>query len=451
MKRAAGRAGRSVGRGVLSACLVGLALRLAFVAGLPTEPFSDFAAYFENAKQLARAGNMHGLPAMHPPGYPLVLVPFLAMTPSAAWLVVAKVVKCLLGAWTVFLGARLARRLWGGRVAILAAWFLALYPRLLVQPSLIASENLFTPLLFVFVALLADAFREENAVPRAAASGAAVGALALTRALTYYIPLVWVAASLAGGRKPRRVARDLLVLLVVQHAILLPWALRNREDLGRFTFLTTSSGMALFNGNNDNATGGWYPWMADLVRLRPEVAGQPATVVDEVARQEAIRWIRAHPRRAFGLYFRKLWMIVEQDALAPQWATAAPPGRADSGGSLLLRHRGVVVVAVRIAAAVFGVLGLVGGLLLLRGLTGSPAERAATIGFLGTMAFIPAVSAWIAVNGRYRWPVEDLLLILAAWTLASAVSTWTAGRTRAPVAVAGAEAQYSGRRDPGGD
>jgi hypothetical protein len=110
-----------------------------------------------------------------------------------------------------------------------------------------------------------------------------------------------------------------------------------------------------------------------------------------------------------------------------------------------------VIAGVRIASAVVGVLGLVGGLLLLRGLTRSPAERAATMGFLGTIALIPGVSAWIAVNGRYRWPIEDLLLILAAWTLASAVSAWTARRPRAPLAVTSADAQYPVGSDTGRD
>ena len=403
-------------RGVLAAAAVGLALRLLVVRDLPTLPFSDFAAYFDMALRLATVGNLHGIAALHPPGYSLFLAPFLAITPLS--LPVAKVVNCLLGAATVLAGARLARLLWGDKVALVAAWFVALYPRLLVQTAIVASENLFTPLLLLFVTALVAERREESALGRAAVVGALVGASALVRTVAYFLPAVWIGAEILRRRPFRLLARDLAVLLAVQHAVLLPWAMRNRADVGRFTFLTTTGGMGLFNGNNDDATGGWYRWQPQLERLRPDIRGRSAVYVDDVARQEALRWMRAHPARALALYGSKLGLIWKEDTLAVDWALTPPP-RAYAP-SFLIEHRRAARSVVRTAGLLAAAFGLAGCVLLLRRAARSAPERVVVAGYLGTMAAIPLISAWIAVNGRYRWPIEDLLLPLAAWAAATA-------------------------------
>jgi len=50
-------------------------------------------------------------------------------------------------------------------------------------------------------------------------------------------------------------------------------------------------------------------------------------------------------------------------------------------------------------------------------------DRAAAVVFPAAAAYIPAVSAIVAVNGRYRWPVEDLLIPVAAFFVSRFLST----------------------------
>jgi hypothetical protein len=97
-------------------------------------------------------------------------------------------------------------------------------------------------------------------------------------------------------------------------------------------------------------------------------------------------------------------------------------------------HRRVVLWTLRIAAALLALFGA-GGLLLLlrRGFQSPPGpDRAIAVWFLAAAAYVPLVSALIAVNGRYRWPVEDVLLPLAALFLARQVAMSASANHRVP-------------------
>ena len=409
----------------------GLLARIAVVLWIPTQPVSDFWEYFARATALEAGGSYSVEPsrpdAHHPPAYPLLLALAMLLTPGVDPLFAAKLVNCLLGLATIGIGARLAREIGGDRAGIVAATVFAFYPRQLLMPCLLASENLFTPLLLLFVLLAIRAARQATAVPIALAAGAVLGSLALTRTVAYGLGLTWIAAGAAARRKPLRVATELLLLLIVQHVVMLPWALRNRSEVGRFTFLATTGGIGLFIGNNANATGDWYPWHRDLETERPGVLRGTSVEVDRAARDEALEWIRANPGRAAELYVRKLRLMLVQDTLAAEWAIFAEkisppePGVAVvPGPHPLKRHRAVVLLLLRLAGLLLAVFAAGGALLLLRAPGGGhrPTARAAFAAFVACAAYLPLVSALIAVNGRDRWPVEDLCVPIAALFLA---------------------------------
>jgi hypothetical protein len=254
-------------------------------------------------------------------------------------------------------------------------------------------------LLFAFLLILPRRQEPTHGTLRSAVVGALIGFLTLTRSVSYFFAAIWLAAALAARRRPSRLVLDLAVVLLVQHAVLLPWAMRNQRDVGRFTFLTVSGGMGMFNGSNESAHGGWYPWMADLERLRPGISARSYAEIDEAAREEALRWVRSHPSRALKLYARRLWIIVEQDDLVAQWT--AP-------------HARWLQLSVRIAAAVIVLAGFFGAVWLAIRTARDPGTLPLTVGCLGSIAYLFLLSAVVAVNGRYRWPIEDLLVPLGA-------------------------------------
>lgn len=415
---------------------LGLFLRIAVVLTVPTQPVSDFWEYFERALHLAHDGRYEAalgiVDASHPPAYPLLLAIGFRAVPGADPLLLAKLINCLLGTLSIAIGARLALLLWGERAALLAAVAFALYPRYLLMPCLLASENLFAPLLLLFVYLIAKSFGREQRLRLAAAAGCVVGLLALTRSVAYALGVIWIAGAWAMGRRWRTILAELAILLALQHAVMVPWAARNKRELGRFTFLNSVGGVGLFIGNNPRATGEWYEWQADLERAQPGILSKTAVEIDDAARLEALRWIRNHKRGAAELYLEKLRLMLVQDTTAAGWAIygqnispPVPPVSVLPGPHWLKDHRRFVILTLRTAAALLCLLGFGGLILLLRQALRSRAvsDRAIAAMFFAAVAYIPLLSALIAVNGRYRWPSEDVLLPVAAMFVA-----WLTGR-----------------------
>jgi hypothetical protein len=410
--------------------LAGLLLRMVVAVWIPAQPVSDFLGYFKRAQSLAHFGRDEirpGAPdASHPPAYPLLLSTALAAAPPSAGLLAAKAVNAGLALLAAALGATLARRLFGGAAGLWTAALLSFFPRSVLMSDLVASENLFTPMLLLFLILATRRWTSLPSLGLAAAAGISIGLLTLTRSVAYFLPLVWLAGVLTGRRPSRRVAAELAILLVALHAVLLPWALHNARAIGRFTFLSTVGGVGLFIGNNPRATGEWYEWAEDLERLHPGVGARGALAVDDAARQEALGWIRANPERAAALYLRKLRIILTDDGFVAGFAIFGrgispphPPADVLPGPHPLKSHPRAVRLALR-AAGLLLALAALGGLLVLlrRARAGSIGDRALAVGFAAAALYVPLVSAAIAVNGRYRWPSEDVVMPLAGMWLA---------------------------------
>ena len=408
---------------------LGLLLRLFLVAVVPTLPVSDFSEYLRRAENLARWGRFQleseKQDAAHPPAYPLWLAAFIRVSPAAE-LTAIMFGNCGLAVLMILIGAGLTRELWGYRAGIAASLIFSFYPRLLLMPLIVASENLFAPLLLLFVWTLTRRWRGGPAMRLAALTGLWIGLLALTRTVGYFFALVWLAGMLFARVRWRAIVVELLVILAVQHLVMLPWAIRNQHAIGRFTFLNSVGGVGLYAGNNPRASGDWRPWAKHLERARPGILSQGSAQIDDAARQEAMRWIRGHPGRATRLFFKRLWLIFKQDTAAAWWAIYAKgiappyPGRDVLAEHHPLEdHRTAVFATLRIADGLLLLCALGGLLLLFRRARrmGSGFDRALAVGFLAVVAYIPLLSAPIAVNGRYRWPSEDLSVPLAAFFL----------------------------------
>lgn len=315
----------------------GVVLRLAAVYDVRTQPVSDFWSYYQRALNLYDQwcyDVFPGVPdASYPPAYPILLAAAFVLVPTSHTLALAKLVNCLLGGLTIFIGGQLARRFWGHRAGLLAALLAAIYPRYLLMPCILASENLFAPLLLLFIYLSLQACRRSRSPRAAVLGGAALGLLALTRTVAYYFGCLWLLGAIASRKRWRVILLEMTLLLGVQHAVMLPWAIRNSVAIGRFTFLTTTGGINLFIGNNPHASGGWYDWGADLERVAPGILRKGSVAIDDAARAAALAWMRDHPAQATLLYFKKLHMIVMDDAIIAGWAisgqriTPPPEGR----------------------------------------------------------------------------------------------------------------------------
>jgi 4-amino-4-deoxy-L-arabinose transferase-like glycosyltransferase len=400
-------------------------LRLWVATAIPTQPISDFLEYMRTAQSLIRTGRYEIAPNVpngnHPPAYPLLLSIGFRFAPEGAELLAAKAINAGLSALAVLFGAMLARRFWGPAAGLWTAAWIAFFPRSLLMSDLIASENLFAPLLLLFLLLCALSWTSGRRLALAAGIGLVVGALALTRSVAYFLPVVWIIGALAARRPLRTWILELALILGAQHALMLPWAIRNAHTFGRFTFLNTVGGVGLFIGNNAHATGEWQPWNDDLDRLRPGIHAQGAVAVDDAARQEAWRWIRGNPGRAAALYAHKLRIILTEDSTAANFSifiegvsTPDAPSAVLPGPHPMKAHPAFVRRVLRISGLLLAAAALGGWVLLVRGARGgSIVSRALAVGFAATALYVPLLSAAIAVSGRYRWPAEDAIMPLA--------------------------------------
>ena len=425
----------------LAAVLVaGVLARVAVIAWIPTQPVSDFYGFFRVAQNLAATGRFEAKPGVpdagRSPAYPVLLSFAFRAVPDSE-LAAAKAVNVALFAAAALAGAALARRLWGEAAGLWTAALLAFLPRPLLMTDLVASENLAAPLLFLFLIACAASWRRTS-LAAAAAVGALAGLLCLTRAVLYAVPLIWLAGAVAAKTPRRRFLGELLLILAVEHAVLLPWAIRNARAIGRLTPFHSVGGVGLFIANNAHATGEWYRWGDDLERLRPGVIGRGPAAIDEAARDEALRWIRANPGAAARGYLRRLKTILADDGFPAAFTIFAEeiPAPVElkpvlPGPHPVKEHAGAVRALLRLASVLLALAALGGFVLLARG---PRAERALAIGFLAAAVYLPIAAAASAANGRSRWMSEDAAMPVAGLSVAYAIGKKEGRRSGRPVA-----------------
>ncbi len=411
---------------LVAVSVVGLVLRLAALYLIPTQPVSDFWSFFTRAVNLHDFGvyeAIRGRPdATFPPFYPIVLS-------AAFWLpldhlLTAKLVNAALGTAAIYFVGRVGLHLGGPKAGILAASILAAYPRSVMLPVLIASENLFLPLLLVWVLICIRCLKGGTFDGgQLLALGILSALLTLTKSVACILFLAIPAASLALHTSPRKVLGQLAILTAAIAILLLPWGIRNRAVLGRFTVLNSVGGVDLFIGNNPHATGEYYYWPEDIVDIDPAFFSRDVLTQNDIAGRAARNWIVQNPLRAAALYFYKfvqmfsneryvLDFAISYGPIEPPWPAAPPlplahPLRAQDGLFANLLNTAYVAVLV------LELLGL-STILIWSPKLPLYTSRRVHIGVTLVAIYFPLVSAVFLAITRFRWPFTDLLLPYAA-------------------------------------
>jgi len=230
-----------------------VALRLAWVAGCPVVQFSDFKAYDELGAGLARDGSyrLEGRPsAIYAPGYPLLLSGVYRIFGHRHF--PAKVANASLGGALVLAVYLLAREAGGESSARWASFLAAIYPPLVSTASLLASENLFIPLLVFGLWFFLRGTRTGGGVFFVLA-GVFLGLASLVRTGIYLLPVllgIWLLFR-GPGKFSGRILRALLLVLCLS-AIVFPWLRRNRVVFGDWGIMGTSLGWTFYDTNTDH-------------------------------------------------------------------------------------------------------------------------------------------------------------------------------------------------------
>ncbi len=314
---------------------------------------------------------------------------------------VQAVIASLAGPVILAVGARA----FGWPVAGLGAALATLHPGLLMYTFKLHPLGLDVLLMALMVFWLA---RVGNGPRTSVLAGLALGVGLMSR------PTMFVAGAGSLGvrclRSPRTLA-PALAAIGVGVLVASPWVFRNWGVLGRPVFISTSL-EDVWKGNNPMSSGSSYlPSGRDIFTAAPaQLLGQLQQAneleLNDVFGQEVIAFVTQRPGDFIALSARK---FVYFWSLSPQAGLLYP-------GSWLTAYGFYAGVILAFAA--------IGALTILH--HGSPQERQ----LLGTLATISLVLALVHalsyVEGRHRWTVEPLLLLLTARGLfATAGSVWS--------------------------
>jgi 4-amino-4-deoxy-L-arabinose transferase-like glycosyltransferase len=396
-----------------------IAVRVAAALVLKQPLDSDPLAYFTMAQGLAERGELldqHGQHAFYSAGYPLLLTPFFEL--FGASVTVALAVNMALAVVSLWLVYRLTLDISRHRLAaLLASLAYALWLPAIWNATMLAKENLTTPLLLAVTLCALHIVRGRTRLRLGAAAGLLWGAALITGGSSLLLCGAVGTALLVAWRRGGRFApafRTGAAFVLGALVALAPWLYATDRMVGR-PLLTTNAAFNLYLGANPVATGRFVSiadtpmgphWEATRARL-----GEAATA--DLLQAEALRWMHAHPAQTAALAVRKLvyfWQPNLPDAQDFQASKA--------------------VAAIHLAEAVQY------AAILLVGLLAFGSRRIDTVSKLILGAAI--VGFWLIhaaayVVFRYRDPAVPLLLAMAAAPVAAWLESMPRPRWRREV------------------
>jgi 4-amino-4-deoxy-L-arabinose transferase-like glycosyltransferase len=307
---------RKIDKWSLIVFILAICIRVFYVSIAPeVDPFllqdelhGDARDYDLLAWNLAQGTGFTEYPPYQPISFRAPLYPYFLAAVYLVFgrnLVAARLVQALVGALACPISAKIADKLFGRRVALVAGMGVALHPLLIYFEGWIITDTLFI-FLFTLTVLLALRAIEQPSATRAIWTGVALGLSALTRPqamLMLPLLLVWLAVNLKSTRTQVRLALVSLIIIATV-GVLIPWTIRNYSVHGEWVFISTQGGYTFYGANNPYAFGGHVPGWP------PPIKGLPESQLDREYYRRGLAWIRSSPvdfLRLLPKKFIRLW------------------------------------------------------------------------------------------------------------------------------------------------
>jgi hypothetical protein len=363
--------------------------------------FPDSATYLIPARNL-----LHGLgfvsepgvaETLRTPGYPLFLLPFVALTSSVLPIIVVQhLLNVILAATAGVVACALTRSRMAG---VASGLILAIDTPTIHYANKVLTENLFTAVLFVLLLFFWRVIHTRGGLLLPILSGMICGVLVLIRpvAILYFIvPLAVFAMARIGAR--RIVAFTIAALLIP-----LGWGVRNRVETGVFTIASIAgTNMLLYRAAGALA-------IEDGGEFRNDLAAEQQTLerqadVEIVREEEQPLNELAHAVKAQH-YSRIGTHIVLQHPAAYSWLTLRGllilTFESDWEAAMIVSsvHGSIVELVISGWTAILFPLALIGLAFLWR------RDRLAALLLGGTLLYFFAMSAGAESEARFRVPV----------------------------------------------
>ncbi len=314
--------------------------------------------------------------------------------------------NCAFAALTVIPVYGIARRTFGNSLAVGAAWGWVFLPTSLFFPITWIWD---TTLAALFMALLfwaTLAMRDAKTVLAWVGYGAlwAVGVL-INPSLLSLLPFLagWAIWPLRGDSRSliRFSAAGLLVFAIA----LVPWTIRNYRVFGKFIVLRSNFGLELWLGNNPGVPDTWSPWLHpnDSLEEAEKYQRMGEIAYMQEKEQEAFAFMRTHPADTLHFVFRRFinnWLAIT-DSPSDTWS-ASP-----------LYLKAFIVLNLLLSLST-----LVGALFLHRSRPGG------AFPYLMVLLVFPLIFYLTHTSLRYRFPMDPIMMVLAAYGVAYPFIIW---------------------------
>lgn len=340
------------------------------------------------------------------PVYPALCAAVYAATDSSHMAMV--LVQVILSAILPVVSACLGRELGGNRVGLITGLLVMIHPGLLIYTTKL-HPLVFETLCFTTVAWGALWLRHSPSWRHRLWVGLVLGLAILSRPTAVVLAGLMALWLSSGGTMSRSLAlRVTLGTLMIAVGVVLPWTLRNYRIHHQLVLVQSTAGISFWKGNNPNATGSNLNTKGDNWRsqMSPELQtrlGQATHELeqDEAFWQDAIGYVAHDPAAFVGRLGKKLaafwWKSPTTGQLYPSW--------------YLLGYQGWWFVTIA-----FGAVGVWRSVC-------TRADRVAcdVLTLLWCCASFSLLQSLFYVEGRHRWAIDPLLLVVVgqgiAWCL----------------------------------
>jgi 4-amino-4-deoxy-L-arabinose transferase-like glycosyltransferase len=290
-------------------------IRLLWVSYTPALPVSDFELYNQIAHQILSGERL--IATFVGSGYPFSLAVLYSIFGDI--LAVPKLFNVVLGTLTCLLTYAITKKCLNEKIALITSGIVAFLPSFITYTGLLASENLFTPLLLLGAYLfLLGMELEKGYWLWLVLSGVSIGLASLVRPIALLVPASWLVYLLF---KRTNFGKAILVSAVIGFATLMtisPWLVRNYRISGRIV-LQTEGGITFLIGNHILANGHYVreipmEWQQEAQRL-----GLNEFQADSLAYQQAFQFIRGYPVGWMSLIPLKWFHLFKRDDSGVFW------------------------------------------------------------------------------------------------------------------------------------
>lgn len=274
---------------------------------VPMEIVSDGGSYWRMAENIVDGNGIRdamGNYAFYSAGYPILIAPFFMLLGKTTYAILS--LNIILAAISVAIIYQIGKSWFDSTTGIIAAILWGLYLPSILFTTVIAKENLMTPLILGLIWVSSVWVRSSQKTVLTITAGVLTGILAIVGMTGVVFAAVFALIVLKSGAGIKQILISGIIFSTVMVLTLSPWLYRNAEALGA-PVITTNSGFNLYLGNNPAATGYFVsisdtPFASEWHHYRA-VGGE--LLAGNKAKEAAVQYISQHPTDSLMLAFKK--------------------------------------------------------------------------------------------------------------------------------------------------